>query len=137
MRDLRAQAAEDGIFFLGEAADKVQEEVRRLEAQKEHTLPRCYTQAQAERDRRKAEQARDRIKKKIESLTEKAADIQKELVEEQKKLEANEKHIQELEAKKTQLEEAAPPDAHGKWTKAAHHLEQAAAMLQTMDSADM
>ena len=137
VRDLRAQAAEDGMSFLGEAADKVQEEVRRLGAQKEQTLPRCFTQAQVERDRRKAEKARDRIKKKIESLTEKAADIQKELAEEQKKLESKEKHIQELETKKTQLEQAAPPDAHGKWTKAAHHLEQAAAMLQTMDAADM
>ncbi|CAK0836452.1 unnamed protein product, partial [Prorocentrum cordatum] len=131
VRDLRAQAAEEGMELLGGAADRVQEEVRRLETQMEQSAPPCFTQAQVERERRKAETARDRINKRIEAFNAKAEDIQKELMAEKAKLEKKDAPIQQLEAKRSQLKQhAVPTDAEGRWGTAAHHLEQAEALLQ-------
>ncbi|CAK0817851.1 unnamed protein product [Prorocentrum cordatum] len=130
VRDLRAQAAEECMEFLGEVSDRVREEVRRLEAQKEQTIPRCFTQAQVERERRRAEAARDRKKKRIEALNAKAEEMQKELAEEETRLDKKEAQIQQLEAKRSQLKHTVPADAEGQWGMGAHHLEQAAALLQ-------
>ncbi|CAK0870875.1 unnamed protein product, partial [Prorocentrum cordatum] len=142
-------AAEKSMEFLGEAADRVQEEVRRLEAHKEQSVPRCFTQAQVEQERRRAETSRDRIKKRIEALNAKAEDIQKELAEEQSKLEKKESHVRQLEAKRSQLEQhTVPTDAaeallheHTKETadtdlKAKHkHIKEALAMVKKRQQA--